>query len=87
MLYEVITSHQPHVAIWNLQALCHALMPIMESPTALKTAVEEPFVEAYNRAFIGKMAAKLGFEQAQASDADLVVDLYKVMQDSKVDYP
>lgn len=80
-------SHQPHVAIWNLQALCHALMPVMESPTALKTAVEEPFVEAYNRTFIGKMAAKLGFEQAQASDADLVVDLYKVMQDSKVDYP
>ncbi|WP_230969867.1 protein adenylyltransferase SelO [Nitrogeniibacter aestuarii] len=80
-------SHQPHVAIWNLQALCHALMPVMESPTALKTAVEEPFVEAYNRAFIGKMAAKLGFEQAQASDADLVVDLYKVMQESKVDYP
>jgi uncharacterized protein YdiU (UPF0061 family) len=79
-------SHQPRVAIWNLQALCHALMPIMESPTALKTAVEEPFVEVYNREFIGLMAAKLGLPDAFESDADLVSALYTLMQENQVDY-
>ena len=80
-------SHQPHVAIWNLQALGHALMPIMESPTALKSAVEEPFVEVYNRDFIALMAAKLGLPEARAEDAELVTALYEALQANRVDYP
>jgi uncharacterized protein YdiU (UPF0061 family) len=67
-------------------ALCHALMPLMQSPSAQNSAVETPFVDTYNREFIGQMAAKLGLPDARAEDAELVTDLYKLMQDSRADY-
>ncbi|QID19213.1 YdiU family protein [Nitrogeniibacter mangrovi] len=79
-------SHQPHVAIWNLQALGHALMPLIEDPEALKAAIEAPFVDTYNRAFIERMGAKLGLPDARAEDAELITALYEVMQENTVDY-
>ncbi len=79
-------NHQPRVAHWNLQALGHALMPLIEHPTAMQAAIDGPFADTYNREFIERMAAKLGLPDAQASDAELLSALYAVLHENRVDY-
>jgi protein adenylyltransferase len=77
---------QPQVAHWNLYALGNALLPLVGEPDVAQDAIDEPYTEAYNRAFLGRMAAKLGFAEARAEDEDFIASFYAMMQRNRVDY-
>jgi uncharacterized protein YdiU (UPF0061 family) len=77
---------QPQVAHWNLYALGNALLPLIGEPDVAQAAIDEPYGEAYDRSFLDRMRAKLGFAEAEAEDADFVSGLYVLFHNNRVDY-
>jgi uncharacterized protein YdiU (UPF0061 family) len=78
-------SKQPNVAYWNLFALGQALQPLIEKQD-LAIAALETYKLAYPQAFARKMAAKLGFENAQVPHHALAQDALKLLAAGAVDY-
>lgn len=76
-------SQQPAIGLWNLNALAHALLPLVPQ-SELKNALEsyQPLFEEHYDAL---MARKLGLT-AIADDRDLTADLLDVMQQHQADY-
>ena len=75
---------QPAIALWNLQALASALLPLTE---------EEPLREGLSRfaprfksVHFEKMQAKLGFNTSQQGDDELVASLLSAMEEGQADY-
>ncbi len=51
-------AHQPHIALWNLQAFAHSLMAVIDREV-LETGLEQ-YRETYHKSYETMMASKLG---------------------------
>lgn len=76
---------QPNVAYWNLFCLGQALLPLI-GDQKLALAALETFKTIYPQAFDQRMAAKLGFANAQEAHRELVEDVLQLMVADRVDY-
>lgn len=77
-------NQQPTVALWNCSRLAQALVPHLEPEDAMKALdeYEEIFIDEYNRL----IRAKLGLNEKQDGDVDLMDDMFALLQKNAVDY-
>lgn len=78
-------DRQPAIAWWNLQALAHALLPLIPE-RADAVAALEPYQDFYADALASAMAAKLGFARATPAVNALVGDLLELLAREHTDY-
>ena len=79
-------NRQPNVAYWNLFCLGQALMPLVEDSDLLLAALE-PYKQAFPRALLAQMGAKLGLAVAQEADQPLIDEVLQLMAADTVDWP
>jgi uncharacterized protein YdiU (UPF0061 family) len=83
-------GNQPKVALWNLSRFAEALLPTLAPDPELATtmAVEAlgAFAPAYERAWRGRMGAKLGLGTVTGDDDALIVDFLALLHEHNVDY-
>ncbi|WP_346837570.1 protein adenylyltransferase SelO [Microbulbifer sp. SAOS-129_SWC] len=77
-------EQQPGVALWNLNALAHALSAFVETE-ALRDCLEE-FQPQLIDAYAERMRAKLGLATGEDGDRKLCADLLALLADGHVDY-
>jgi uncharacterized protein YdiU (UPF0061 family) len=75
---------QPQVAYWNLGQLANALGPLFASTAPLYAGLER-YVATYEQAERANVAAKLGFADCNNEDAELIDQVYALMQSAEVD--
>ena len=78
-------GRQPQVALWNLQALAHAMAPLIGDERAVWAALET-YRARLPIALGDRFAAKLGLTSAEPDDAALVDDLLRLMADAGADF-
>jgi uncharacterized protein YdiU (UPF0061 family) len=78
-------NKQPNVAYWNLHALGHALLPLMDEQ-ALAIAALETYKTAYSAAFDRCMSIKLGFSEANDDVHALTGEILRLLTVERVDY-
>ncbi len=76
---------QPAIGLWNLNALAHALSPLI--PHAQLVELLQGYEGILVATFAAKMRAKLGLRQTQAGDEVLLQELFDMLQANAVDYP
>ena len=76
-------GNQPSVLQWNLARLAETLLALIdvdaERAVELATGVVDGFVDRFNDAWLTGMRAKLGLVTADAGDAQLVNDLFALL--------
>lgn len=77
-------KQQPAVAEWNLQCLASALLPLVPEQSLLE--ILAGFGPAFDHAYLGLMRAKLGLQQAEMEDRQLVDALLLVLHASAIDF-
>ncbi|UTW46274.1 YdiU family protein [bacterium SCSIO 12696] len=77
-------NRQPGIGLWNCNALAHALSSLVKSEQ-LKQALQH-YEPTFLDTFFGLMSGKLGLENKQPSDGQLIDDLLQLMADNQVDY-
>jgi uncharacterized protein YdiU (UPF0061 family) len=78
-------ARQPQVAYWNLHCLAQALMPLIDDQDLALQALET-FKNQYPRLSDKAFAAKLGLEEWQDGDHDLIESLLKLLAVEKTDF-
>ncbi len=78
-------NKQPNVAYWNLFCLGQALLPLIEDQD-LALAALESYKTFFPRELEARMLAKLGLQQAQAGDRELIESALGLMARDRVDY-
>ncbi|PKH07795.1 YdiU family protein [Moritella sp. Urea-trap-13] len=77
-------NQQPQVGYWNLMALGRSLTPFMDVEPLNAT------LQTYDDIFLAKlrqlMRAKLGLQQVQDGDGELIKNLLEILASSSVDY-
>lgn len=78
-------GNQPNIGKWNLQALLHALSPIV-----LREKLEialEGYADLYHHHYLELMRKKLGLDEwKEEKDLELVKQLLRMMQELQLDY-
>jgi len=77
-------GNQPDVAEWNLRALLSALSPLIGAREMEE--VLSGYRRLYRSAYLEEMRQKLGLDEAEEGDMDLVKHLLGVLQALHVDY-
>jgi uncharacterized protein YdiU (UPF0061 family) len=77
-------GRQPEIARWNLERLADALRPLLADPEPLAAGLEA-YDATYTREAVQMFAAKFGFRNWQEDDADLINDVFDLMQRAEVD--
>jgi len=77
-------GNQPHIGLWNLYQLANALYPLIDEVEPLEEILES-YKTNYEIKSIDMMRSKLGLENPQDSDEDLIMQLHKNLQDSETD--
>jgi len=77
-------GNQPDIAQWNLQALAHALSPLISTERTPKELLS--FGRLYQDHYMDIMARKLGFAKREDEDRKLIKHLLGVLQSLQVDY-
>jgi len=77
-------GQQAQIAYWNLARLAEAVLPLFGSTDALQAGIER-YVAAYDAATRRHVAAKLGLQECDEEDLDLMQSLYTWMQAAEVD--
>ena len=83
-------ANQPRIAYWNLACLAQALFPLLaddeeEMVTQARAAID-CFPEAFDRAWLVGMRAKLGLRDVRDGDEALARDLLKCMAEGEADF-
>ncbi len=78
-------QQQPHVAYWNLHCLGQAMLPLIPDQTLAIKALEA-FKPGFAAAYANRMAAKLGFAQADADSSRRCDELLRLLGGDRVDY-
>lgn len=83
-------AQQPGIAVWNLTRLAEALLPLLgkdpqQAVDAARAAVEA-FVPAFQAAWHGGMARKLGLVGRHGEDAALMRDWLELLEASGADF-
>jgi len=79
-------NRQPNVAYWNLFCLGQALMPLVGEQEPAVAALES-YKTVFPRELEARMRAKLGLQDAQPADRDLVEGILQLLAKERVDYP
>ena len=77
-------GNQPDIAQWNLQALAHALSPLISIDRTAKELLS--FGRLYQDHYMDIMGRKLGFAKREDEDRKLIKHLLGVLQSLQVDY-
>ncbi|MBB5190021.1 uncharacterized protein YdiU (UPF0061 family) [Silvimonas terrae] len=77
-------NQQPQVALWNLNALAQALLPLLDKEAAI--AALHRFQDLFESAFADQFQAKLGLADWQDEDWTLLTDLLNLMHASRTDW-
>jgi len=77
-------GNQPNIGAWNLQALMHALAPIVNRDK-MEKALDE-YARIYTEYYLYLMGKKIGLDKLQESDLDLFKQLLGMMQGLSIDY-
>ncbi|MDV6317458.1 protein adenylyltransferase SelO [Chromohalobacter sp. HP20-39] len=77
-------DQQPGVGLWNLSVLGQSLTPLAD-PEALRAQLAE-YEPALQQEYARLMRARLGLEQVQEGDAQLVQDWLTLLADAGADY-
>lgn len=77
-------NQQPQIGLWNLNALAHALTPLVDKSVLVDIlkGYEQEFVSHYTSLF----CAKLGLAELQSGDETLIQNWLELMASEKVDY-
>jgi serine/tyrosine/threonine adenylyltransferase len=76
---------QPNISYWNLTMLSKAFSPLVDK-TRLQQKLDDYGAFIYPDAYIDEMCRKLGLEQRQETDVELVTELVGALQDCIVDH-
>lgn len=83
-------GNQPMIGQWNLARLAEAIVYLFDDDTdeAVKMATEVlmSFNEKFHGYWLAGMRAKLGFEDAQEGDVEIVNDLLALLHAERVDF-
>jgi serine/tyrosine/threonine adenylyltransferase len=83
-------GNQPMIAHWNLARLAEALLPLVDPDelTSVELAKEtlETFPSIFRKAYLERMAAKVGLSGGDESDWPLVDSLLNLLHDQDIDY-
>ncbi len=77
-------DQQPSIGLWNLNALAHALSPLV-AMDELKRILGE-YQSVLTQQWAALMRARLGLQQADDGDQQLTADVLDLMAESRVDY-
>ncbi|MDQ3323857.1 MAG: YdiU family protein [Acidobacteriota bacterium] len=77
-------DQQPNVGLWNLYKLAQTLIPLVEVEEAEMILGE--YQTIFTEHFAELMRAKLGLQTIETGDAELIDDLFEILQTSRVDY-
>jgi len=77
-------GNQPNVGEWNLQALMHALAPMVSIEKMEK--ILDHYARLYTERYLYLMGKKIGLDKLQESDLDLFKHLLGMMQGLNIDY-
>lgn len=77
-------DQQPNVGLWNLYRFAQTLIPLVEPEEA--QAVLGEYQTIFTERFIELMREKLGLQTAQTDDAELISDLFEILQTNAADY-
>jgi uncharacterized protein YdiU (UPF0061 family) len=78
-------ANQVPVGHWNCYALANALLPLIDDHEAAQAALDV-YVDAYGEKFDELVHAKLGLKSTQENDRVLADDMFKLMQENRVDF-
>ena len=78
-------SQQPEIGYWNCGKLGQALAPLFDDPEPIQKALDE-YPDIYTQTYTRLMSEKLGLEDEDVGDAELIRDLLQVLHDSRCDY-
>lgn len=83
-------GNQKNIALWNLTRFGEAILPLIDDDLdkAVVLAQEEldGFCALFDGFYYDKMARKIGIEQVQEGDKELVDDFLTILQKHKMDY-
>lgn len=83
-------DQQPSVALWNLGRFVQAILPLLSDEPDTAVAIGQDLLQAYrgqfDAAYMRRMRAKLGLQQAEPDDADLLDSLLKLMARDSADF-
>jgi hypothetical protein len=77
-------DRQPTIGLWNCYALGEALSSLV--PQAEREVALASFAPVYRAAFLRLMLDKLGLRDARDDDADLVLELFRMLEARRVDW-
>ena len=78
-------NRQPNVAYWNLFCLGQALLPLI-ADEQLALAALESYKTVFPRELQARMRAKLGLEQSEPTDRELIEQVLSLLAADRVDY-
>ncbi len=79
-------SHQPQVALWNLNALAQALLPLIQDKDLVKKALDI-YQSQYETSFLQKFSNKLGIDlAANEMDASFISEMLGLLYITQNDY-
>ena len=77
-------NQQPYIGLWNVSCLAQALLPLAEKD-ALKAGLDA-YTPRFEREYLQRMQAKLGFAEQKPEDDELIRDFLGLLQGSHADY-
>ncbi|MFE8069567.1 YdiU family protein [Marinobacteraceae bacterium S3BR75-40.1] len=77
-------NRQPEVGYWNCQMLVRCFQDLLPDDTLRRTM--RHYETTYNSAFMARMRAKLGLEEEEAEDTQLVIGLFRLLQQEETDF-
>jgi uncharacterized protein YdiU (UPF0061 family) len=77
-------NQQPYIGLWNVSCLAQALLPLAEKD-ALKAGLDA-YTPRFEREYLQRMRAKLGFAEEKPEDDELIRDFLGLLQGSHADY-
>ena len=82
--------NQPGIAHWNLACLAQALLPLIaddeDKAAELAQAALDRFADLFLAAYFSRLRDKLGFEQAQDGDEQLIQDFLDLLEQNGQDF-
>ena len=83
-------GNQPNIALWNLNRLAEALLPLLaddeEAAVERAKGALERFGGHFEAAWTARFVAKIGIAQGKARDRDQVLSLLTIMRDQAADF-
>ncbi|WP_283149314.1 protein adenylyltransferase SelO [Silvimonas soli] len=77
-------NQQPQIALWNLQTLAQALLPLLDREAAI--AALHTFQDLFETAFAAQFQSKLGLPDWRDEDWGLLTTLFNLLQAGRTDW-